>query len=279
LLGLNQMRFGSLLRTGYEASIDLQSFFAHAPQFGFAGLTISPGRGLVWMAPGLLLLPLALRHAARSGERLWTWTLAGVAAAVLLPACFLRGWHGAWTFGPRYVLPLLPFAWLGFGLALEAGWKRRWVRWAAAALCSAGFLVQVGGALVDHTTHTDLALQAARLEWPDQVGVPEVEQDARRFERIQWDWRFAAPWAHWRILRHRVAGLGESFPARAIYYVDGETPLVPAHEREKGFRHLAWVDLHQRLGGSVWPPIVLCIALGAIGLVLGLRAVDPAATS
>ena len=198
---------------------------------------------------------------------------------MLIPACFLRGWHGAWTYGPRYVLPLLPFAWLGFGLALEAGWKRATVRWVAGALCALGLLVQVGGALVDHTTHTDLAIQPARLEWPDDPQVPPVEQEARRFERIQWDWRFAAPWAPWRILRHRVAGLGENFAARAIYFVDGDTPLTPGHERETGFRHLAWVDLHERLGGSVWPPILVCIALAAVGLVLGLRAVDPVATT
>jgi hypothetical protein len=277
LLGVNYVRFGSILRTGYEASIDLPSFFANAPQLGLAGILISPGRGLLWMAPGLLLLPLAVRHALRSGERLWTWTLAGLALVVLVPISFMRGWHGAWTFGPRYVLPLLPFAWLGFGLALEAGWKRPWLRWAAGALCVTGLLVQLGGALVDHTTHTDLALQAARMEWPDEGGVDPAEQELRRFERIQWDWRFAAPWAHWRILRHRVAGLGERFPARTIYFVDGSGPLVPTHERDTGFRHLAWVDLHERLDGSVWPPILVCLALAAVGLVLGLRAVDPAA--
>jgi len=59
--------------------------------------------------------------------------------------------------------------------------------------------------------------------------------------------------------------------------VDGDTPLVPQHERERGFRHLAWVDLQVRLEGSIWPAVLLCALLGAAGLILGLRAVDPAA--
>jgi len=278
LLVLNQLRFGTPVHTGYETSVDLRTFFSGAPQLGLAGLLISPGRGLFWMAPGLLLLPLGLRHAVRSGERLWSWTLAGLALAVLVPAACLRGWHGAWTYGPRYALPLLPVAWLGLGLALEADWKRTWMRWATSAVCLLGLVVQIGGALVDHTTHTDLSLQAARLEWPDEPELGSAEQEARRFERIQWDWRFAAPWAHWRILRQRVAGLGETFSARAIYFTARAGALVPTHERSLGFRHIAWVDFHERLGGSSWPAVLVSILLGAAGTVLGLRAVDPAAS-
>ena len=277
LLALNYVRFGGLLRTGYESSVDLASFVSRSPQLGLAGLLVSPGRGLLWMAPGLLLLPVALRHAHRSGERLWWGVLLALVLAVVIPASFLRGWHGAWTYGPRYILPILPFAWLGVGLALEACWPQNWIRWGASGLAALGLLVQLPAALVDHTTQTDLALQAARVAWPDDGVTDAVEQEAVRFERLLWDWRFAAPWAHWRILRHRSADLGEAFASRAIYFVDGDTPLVPQHERERGFRHLAWVDLPTRLGGSVWPAVLLCVVLGGVGLILGLRAVDPAA--
>jgi hypothetical protein len=277
LLAVNSLRFGHPLRTGYESAIDAVGFFTTHPLRGLGGLLISPGRGLIWMAPGLLLVPLALRGAARSSEKLWLWTLAAMAAATLLPAAFLRGWHGAWTYGPRYVLPLLPFAWLGVAFALDAVRDRRWMQWLAVALLALGSAVQLGGALVDHTTHTDLGLQAARAEWPDWPGVPEREQEELRFERLQWDWRFAAPWAHWRILRHRLSGLGDIYSARELYSTRMDAPIVPSHERERGFRHLAWVDLSQRLHGPSWPGPALCALLGGLGLALAYRAREPAA--
>lgn len=270
-LAINWVRFGDVLETGYEPSVTAAGFFTSSPWSGLAGLLVSPGRGLFWMAPGLLLVPLGLLRAARSGERLWPWALAGIALATLLPAAFLRGWHGAWTYGPRYVLPLLPFAWLGVAFALDTARERLWVKPLATALLTLGFSVALGGALVDHTTHTDLGLQAARAQWPNSPGLPVQEGEERRFERMQWDWRFAAPWAHWRIFRHRIAGLGESYSASSLYSVDGNVELTVAHEREKGFRHLAWVDLVQRLGGPRWPAFVVCGLLAGLGLALGFR--------
>jgi hypothetical protein len=165
----------------------------------------------------------------------------------------------------------MPLAWVGVALALES--SREWrTSLAATFLFAAGFVAQFGAALVDHATHTDLALQAARIEWPDEAGIPLSEQEERRFERLQWDWRFAAPWAHWRILCHRAAGKGESFSARSLYATREDAALTVTHDRERGFRHLAWVDLAERLGGPRWPGFVLCGLLGGLGLALGYRA-------
>jgi hypothetical protein len=272
LAALNVLRFGHPLRTGYEAALDPDGFFVANPLPGLAGLLVSPGRGLLWMAPGLLLLPMGLRAATRVGATFWIWTLAAIACAVLVPTAFLRGWHGAWTFGPRYVLPLLPFAWLGVALALESSRERRGLWLAAAFLFAAGFAVDLGAALVDHATHTDLGLQAARVEWPDEPGIPQREQEERRFERLQWDWRFAAPWAHWRIFSSRAAQASEPFSARSLYFTRQDAALSVTHDRERGFRHLAWVDLAERLGGPRWPGFVVFGVLGGLGLALGYRA-------
>ena len=273
LVALDVVRFGHPLRTGYGVSLDPDDgFFVASPLPGLAGLLVSPGRGLLWMAPGLLLLPSALRAASRVGETFWIWTLATIALSVLVPTAYLRGWHGAWTFGPRYVLPLLPFAWVGIALALESSRESRTVRFAAIVLFAAGFIVQLGAALVDHATHTDLAMQAARVEWPDEPGIPQREQEERRFERLQWDWRFAAPWAHWRIFSHRAAGSSEPFSARSLYATRTDAALAVTHDRERGFRHLAWVDLAERLGGPRWLGFVVCGLLAGLGLALGYRA-------
>jgi hypothetical protein len=122
--------------------------------------------------------------------------------------------------------------------------------------------------LVDHAVHEELALQAARIEWPSPGGRDAREQDDARFLSIQWDWRFAAPWAHWRIALHRLRGGAREPTARELYRVASDTPLANGAERERGFQHFAWVDFRERLGGRAWPALAACALLAAAGIAL-----------
>lgn len=258
---LNYVRFGDPLESGYGAVLESGTFFSYPFGLGLAGLLVSPGKGLLWMAPGLVMLPWGIAHAARERERLWIWVFVFVSVATIVPIALTQTWHGAYTYGPRYLLPLLPFGWLGFGLAVEAVRKKRPVRHLATVACLLGLFVQIPASLVDHMTHQELASVAAREAWPEAVGADERERDDARFLNIQWDWGFAAPGAHWRILRHRLAGLEEEYEVQDLFLFPSTTILTPAETREQGFRHLAWVDFHQRLGGSVWPAIAFCLVL------------------
>ncbi len=274
-LGTNDLRFGDVLESGYGDV--LGDFFSGVPHEALAGVLFSPGKGLLWMAPGILLLPFGILHARRRSEKLWPWALAAVSLGVLAPVAFMQGWHGAWTYGPRYVLPLLPFAWLGVALALDLAGERPVRRFLAYALVFSGLAVSLPAVFVDYTTNHDLSWKAAKLEWPDGGGESEFERDDARYLRVQWDFRFAAPWAHWRILRHRLAGLGEEFPVRSIYFVDDDAVLTPTFERFRGLRHLAWVDFQERLGGPIWPAVLVCLGLFVAGLAcLGRGLDDPA---
>lgn len=236
---------------------------------GLAGILLSPGRGLVWMAPLVLLAPVGFARLRATGERTTGRVALGVTLATLWAALGSGGWHGGWTYGPRLALPLLPFLWIGVAHAFDRAGGRTG-RALATVLALAGAIVTLPGVLVDHTTHLDLAAQVAPVEWPDDT-------DDERFMRMQWDWGFAAPWAHWRILRHRVAGLPERYSADALFGVEGGGILAPSSGRLEGFRHLAWVDFAERLGGPGWLPVVLALALLAAGVGLALRALDPAA--
>ena len=89
------------------------------------------------------------------------------------------------------------------------------------------------------------------------------------------DGRFAAPWAHWRILRHRAAGLPEEYDPGQLYFEPSDVVLAPTHDRDKGFRHLAWVDLDQRLGGRVWPGLSIALVLIGLGVAQISRGLDP----
>ena len=70
----------------------------------------------------------------------------------------------------------------------------------------------------------------------------------------------------------RAAGLGEEFRSREIYFVSSERALSPEHARTRGFAHLAWVDLHRRLGGAAWPAPLFCSLLLVLGIIAALRA-------
>jgi len=277
-LWINARRFGDPLESGYGGVVG-SGWFLRSPLPGIEGALLSPGSGLLWFAPGILLcLPYARAQLAH-GERAPLLLAGALVLALGVPNVIIPSWHGAWSYGPRYLLPLVPFLWFPLGVALERARERWGVRLLAIAALTLGLVVALGGVLVEYTTNIDLSLQAARLEWPDAPGAPEAneqEQEDARFVATKFDWRFATPWAHWRILRHRLAGLGEQFPVRELYFLPRDEAVTPAWEREQGFRHIAWVDLHERLGGPSWPGPALCLALLVLGVGLALRALDPA---
>jgi hypothetical protein len=264
----NWWRFSDALDSGYGSALADGRYFDFPLLRGLAGLFLSPGCGLLWMAPAVLLALPGLWSAWKRGERAWPLATLAVSVSVVLPVAMSTGWHGGWTWGPRYLLPCLPFLWLGLPLALPDLLESGVGKLAVWALGLLGLVIQIPGVLVDTMTYHDLAVQAAPVVWPTR-GDPEADEEAARFEHIQWDLGFAEPWAHWRILRHRVAGLPESFKLGEVFRVAGVEPelrLRPTFGRDEGLRHLAWIDLRERLGFPLWIPFL------GIGFLLALAA-------
>ena len=118
----------------------------------FAGLLISPSRGLLVFSPALLLAGFGLLWAWR--RRLltgldWAILAAGLLQFALL--CLWHAWEGGHSYGPRLQTDLLPFAlwFLCFGLqagtALAPAGRRR--LWGGFTLLFAiGFLIHLRGA-------------------------------------------------------------------------------------------------------------------------------------
>jgi len=258
-LYFNWMRFGALLESGYGDVVTPGGFWLYPPELGLAGLLFSPSKGLLFLAPLAVLAPFAWRASEPGLRRLFLVATLLLTLAVFGPIVATETWHGAWTYGPRYVLPALPFLWLAAMLFAERIGAALWGRLLVGALLLFGFLVNLPGMLVDHMTGQDLAMQGARLDWPDVPG-----SDDARFQMIQWEPRYAAPWTHWRIFRHRIAGLGEVFSPAELFFSSHAAELRPNPEMRSGFRHLAWVDL-ESLGGVTWPLALflgVCVALG-----------------
>jgi hypothetical protein len=270
LYGLvNHLRFGHLLDSGHQQLWEQSVTRPELRRVG--GLLFAPGRGLAWLAPATLLAPLGLFAVARRGDRLVTWATLLILAGSILPWAATPLWHGGVSYGPGTVLVCLPFLWIGFALCLSKVGESRY-RGLGVPLLLLGLLVQLPGVFVSASTHQEMALRAA-----EDVLTPEASPDAAAtapevvLDRIQWDWGFAAPWAQWRILRHRIANLEERFPAREIFRVDSDRELSPSRARDRGFRHLVWIDHVERLEVVPWAPLLASLLLLLWGVVLALR--------
>lgn len=128
ILLLNQVRYGSLLASGYADQPEGVKF--STPLFtGLGGFLFSPGRSLFVFSPVLLLAPVGWWRLRREHRPL-AWTIALSAAGFLLFQSKWQNWSGGWDWGPRHIFqlaPLLALLLAGFfdeGGTLKAAWKR-----------------------------------------------------------------------------------------------------------------------------------------------------------
>lgn len=164
----NLLRFGSVFDAGYNSN---EGFTAPLLQ-GLGGLLVSPGRGLLFYGPlcasgafGLLLL--WKRH------RTVTAAIVVLVATTVLLNAFWHAWHGGWGWGPRLILPAVPFLSIGLLPVLEfcfpeaAGRSFQLTRIGAivvtGSLAIAGIGVNLIGILVDFNRYL-LALLAENPE-------------------------------------------------------------------------------------------------------------------
>lgn len=114
----NYARFGSPFLTGLH-----ERTFGEPPWSGFLGLTISPGKGLIWYLPLLLLLPWAVSRFYRRRRSLFFF-LATLVAATLLFYSNVLYWHGDPAWGPRYLYVVVPYLVLPLG-EIFTTWRQR----------------------------------------------------------------------------------------------------------------------------------------------------------
>jgi len=141
--GWNVWRLGAPLRSG-----KVQGAVEVAPHPVAAGLTLllSPGKGVLWYSP-----PVVLGLAGMAG--LWR-RARGLAAGVVATSLALLGLYmlvpffsGDWCWGPRYMLPVLVLVGLGMPLLRPLRSARRL---ALAAVVVAGLGVQLLALSLDH---------------------------------------------------------------------------------------------------------------------------------
>ncbi|KPL06920.1 hypothetical protein AMJ85_10090 [candidate division BRC1 bacterium SM23_51] len=142
ILGLNWVRFGSPLATGYEDQPEGVAFI-NPLLVGLYGFLFSVGKGLFFFSPPLVLFFWSIRrfvrHAPPAG-----WAVIVLVTTVLLVHAKWINWAGGWCWGPRHIFMVHVFLALPICVLLARP-RRRIVTVAYALLLVCGIGVQLYG--------------------------------------------------------------------------------------------------------------------------------------
>jgi hypothetical protein len=141
--GYNFAAFGTPMPVGYRYHVVHAGIHGRglmgmgAPSLeALYGITLSPFRGLLFLTPVLALVPAGL-YWMRRGPAAARGAAALVGAVIVTFVAYNSAyafWSGGASVGPRYLVPMLPFAALPLAVAVERCWERAPGRLLVAAL-------------------------------------------------------------------------------------------------------------------------------------------------
>jgi hypothetical protein len=170
LLALNDAMFGSPWRTAQP--LHLGDFWN-----GLTGILLSARSGLLLYAPALLLALAAWPGFLRAQRRPALLALGMVVPSLLLVASWLW-WHGGHTYGPRLIVPLIPFIFLPMArVGSMPALRRRPVQLTAGALVLLGLAINWQGAF-EHRDHLARHPLREEIRWLKAAAAPETRQRA-----------------------------------------------------------------------------------------------------
>jgi hypothetical protein len=147
---VNYARFGSFTDSGYGY---FSSLAAHDGWRGLIGLLVSPGVGLIFFFPIAILLPLGAKYMYKENRALFflctyiitaNWIYIGTLSYGAEPS----SWSGGIAWGPRYLIPVMPFIMIVLGSIFMHLRKRRTLKAIVISLCLVGFYINLSGILI-----------------------------------------------------------------------------------------------------------------------------------
>jgi hypothetical protein len=250
-LWLNAVRFGSPWATGYNEPVMTGDLVT-----GLVGLTIGVNKGLLWYAPPAALGAIACCRALRSHPA------AGVAilgSGLLLTGATARfyDWGGGWTWGPRYLLPLVP-ALVAANAPRLGGRPWRTAFWVAYTV---GVIASGLGSVIDNGAYRRTTVRA----WlPEVSGVARVGDTLRPGQTVDVVLpaedrvpEFSAILGHWWLARVAAEPCDCSTPVLACGCRHGEFHENPVFLRPPWRARFPDVEPTVPYGASLVRPALL----------------------
>lgn len=127
-MGYNHLRTGSVWTSPVQTAQYQVANGLDGDLFtGLTGLLFSPGKSLLLFAPLLVVAFAGLPEVWRRHRLLTVHIIATLILWLLLHGR-IRSWYGAWGWGPRYFVTILPVLMLPLPLVLGAWWKSHALR-------------------------------------------------------------------------------------------------------------------------------------------------------
>ncbi len=137
----NAIYNGSPLVWGYQEGV---TQYVTLPQIqAFAGLILSPSRGLLIYSPFFIFAVVGAWMARLEKQRLFYGAVTASAVLGFLLLCMYTGWDAGWGYGTRYMTDLLPYLTLLL-IPVVARMSLRW-RWVFAGTVVYSFVLQAMG--------------------------------------------------------------------------------------------------------------------------------------
>ncbi|MEW6201489.1 MAG: hypothetical protein AB1546_05915 [bacterium] len=199
----NYARFGSIWTSGYFGDVNRDSIFGFLLPLwvGLYGLIFSAGKGIIFYVPLVWLLFFCVRdfYQRRRDE-------AVLFAAICLVFLIVYGkwnqWHGDYTWGPRFLVPLmglmvLPLGYL-FRDVAEWQWKKKFF---IACVIAASIFVQALGSAVNFNEYIQLTKSQIPYGILFTPGRVELRDDLLLDHFVP---EFSPLSGHWWLLKHTV---------------------------------------------------------------------------
>jgi len=265
-------RFGTPFETGYGVQATPAAYTTPIV-VGLYGLLLSSGKGLAWFAPAVWLAPSGAAAMLRErasvdgtlarigfgtprGRAAWGVIVATVAALGLYSR--FQHWAGDGSFGPRYLVPLLPLlvlcvTWFVIG----TGTPSRPRRLLATALFLLGVFVQIGGVSIYFGAQMR---EAGDYPYTLPLDHPRFMSDSH------FNPRFSPIAGHWRMLERNA---GEQLRGQAPRLTLGggaDARVGVSAEDQRALLHgLDFWWLYLRYAGVGGPaPAALALVLAAL---------------
>jgi hypothetical protein len=164
------VRYGNPLATGYRAD----ETFNTPLLLGMYGLLFSPGKGLFVYIPFLAALPFSAILFFRRAKAETILFAIVIAFYVLLFSLWYYWWGGT-NWGPRFLVPTIPFLiWLTLpAIELALARTRKWFSLVFAVLCGASFIIELIGITIPSLAYRTRMTRLSPNPDMDAIFVPQ----------------------------------------------------------------------------------------------------------